>query len=147
MSSATYSSIQTYSPSQTSTPSVSYSESLSHSFTPDLSFSSYSTQVPSPTFTSCPSQSPISTFTVYSSPTQTCRLVSLPTTSSTVLSNISDNTFYAVITAVGFIFLINIMVSVHYYTEYTNEKTKRKVFDPVHQNPYHANVRDTFSRV
>ena len=153
MFSATHSSIQTYSISQTSTPSLSYSEYLSPSFTPypsqtlSPSFTSYPSQTLSPSFTSYSSQSPLLTITAYPSPTQTCKISSLPEISSNILSNVSDNSFYAVITTIVILFLLNILVSIHYYTEYSNEKIRRNVFNPVHQNPYHTSMRDTFNRV
>lgn len=138
--SLTHTSIQTYSLSQTSTISGTYSESLSPSFTP------YASQSLSPSITAYTSQLPLPTVTAYPTPTKTCSLVSLPEIKSSILSSVSDNTFYAVITTIVILFLLNMLVSLHYYTEYTNEKIKKRVFDPVYQNPYHTNVREIFNR-
>jgi len=157
----------TFSPSasQSSTQSLSYSQHPTHSytstplssFTSSLSLLFTSSESPSPslmqmytyTYTYTQMQTLAPTVTSYPSttPTQICRLAPLPTINSTILSSVSDNTFYAVISALAILFLLNLSCSIHYYTEYTNEKSKRKLFDQIHQNPIHSTVRSTFNQV
>lgn len=131
--------------SQSSTQSVTYSSTHYSTFTPSLS----SMLSPSLTPSSMEKQTLASTFSPYptTTPTQVSRVSPLPSCSSTILTNVSDNAFYAIVSAVIILFLLNIVTSIHYYTEYTNEKTRRRLVDPVQLNPYHTSARDTFNRV
>jgi hypothetical protein len=134
----TASSTYIWSPTQTPSASSTQSPSVSYTLTqlPSASLSPSLTRAPSPSFTLSPSLS------------QSCRLSSKPTPDPTVLGSISDNTFYSVIVAIIFIFLLNLSYSIHYYNAYTNEKLRRRLInDTVQHNPYHTNVRDTFNRV
>jgi len=145
--------------SQSSTQSLSYSPYPTHSytstplssFTSSLSLLFTSSESPSPslmyTYTQMQTLAPTATPYPSTTPTQICRLAPLPTINSTILSSVSDNAFYAVISALAILFLLNLSCSIHYYTEYTNEKSKRKLFDQIHQNPIHSTVRSTFNQV
>ena len=134
-----YSSTYIWPSSVTPSPSASSTETQSASYTVATSQSFTLSPSPSLRYLS-PSPS--------SSASQACKLSSRPTPDPTVLGSISDNTFYSVVVAIIFIFLVNLSYSLHYYNAYTNEKTRRRlVHDQVQQNPYHTNVRDTFNRV
>lgn len=138
--SLTQSPVYTWTPTVTPSPVYTPSPTLIESSTLSSisqSPSSMQMQSLSPTFTPYPSISA----------TPICRLAPMPAISSTILSSISDNTFYAVVCALTIIFLLNLSCSIHYYNEYTNEKTRKRVFDQVYQNPSHSSVRDSLNRV
>lgn len=142
--------------SQTSTQSLSYSQHPTHSYTTSTPLSSFtsslsllftSSESPSPSLMHMHSLAPTVSPYPSTTPSQICRLAPLPIINTTILSSISDNTFYAVVSALAILFLLNLSCSIHYYTEYTNEKSKRRLFDQVHQNPYHSTVRNTVNQV
>ena len=129
--------------------SITPSSSASSTGTQSASYSLASSQ----SLTLLPSPSPSPSLNYLSpslspSSSQACKLSSRPVSDPTVLGSISDNTFYSVVVAIIFIFLLNLSYSIHYYNAYTNEKIRRRlVNDQVQNNPYHTNVRDTFIRV
>lgn len=130
--SSTFSQIPSYSASPSYSPSPSYSQSLSYTLVPRFA------QCPS--LTQCPS---ITTPTFSLTP----RFIQPSNKDATILSNITDNVFYGIITAILVIFIVNISCSIHYYNAYTNEKMRKRIVEQSQINPYHNTVRGIFNQI
>jgi hypothetical protein len=64
---------------------------------------------------------------------------------TTIVSGLADSAFYAIISVIVILFLINLSYSCHYRDKYKMEKNKRAVTQ-VQLNPYN-NGRNVFSQV